>query len=58
MGGIAALWVAEINTLVSTSALVAYQGKIVSLPPARSSNDMTFDTFKLSLTAHQLTRIN
>ena len=31
------------NYLVNTSTLVAYQGKLVSLPPARSPHGMTFD---------------
>ena len=43
MGGRATLWVEDITTLVSTSTLVAYQGKKVSLPPARSPHTMTFD---------------
>ena len=45
MGGSSALWVAEITTLVSTSTLVAYQGKRVSLPPERSPHGMAFDIF-------------
>ena len=33
------------TTLVSTSTLLAYQGKHVSLPPERSPHGMTVDMF-------------
>ena len=39
------LWLAEITTLVSTLTLVAYHGKPMYLPPARSPHGMTFDMF-------------
>ena len=41
----AALWVAYINTLISTSTIVAYYGKTLFLPPERSPHAITFDMF-------------
>ena len=40
-----AIWVADITTLFSTLTMVVYQGKTVSLPPARSPHAITFDIF-------------